>query len=244
VILDTPYGAAIEYLSSGKGEPVTVFAHGLGSSIEETRPLGSAVPGTRVFFHFRGHGGSVAPAGHTPWGYPDLAADLRAVADATGATRAVGTSLGAAALCRLLVAQPDRFARLVFFLPAVLDEPRTAVARQRLVAVLAGDRTADVPSALRDTPAARAYLAARPPLAPELAALADAVAVPDLTALAAVTAPALVIGCRGDSRHPDSVAARLAAALPRATLHIYDEPAPVWTARADLRARIAPFLAE
>jgi 3-oxoadipate enol-lactonase len=244
VTLATPNGATIEYLCTGKGEPVTVFAHGLGGSIAETRPLGSAVPGCRVFFHFRGHGGSVAPAGRTPWGYPDLAADLLAVADAAGATRAVGASLGAGALCRLLTGQPDRFARLVFFLPAVLDAPRTAVARQRLAAVLAGERAADVPTALRDTPAARAYLAARPRLAPELAELADAVAVPDLAALAAVTAPALVIGCRGDDLHPAIIAERLADALPNATLHMYDQPAPVWTARADLRARISSFLSE
>ncbi len=242
--LATPYGATIEYLCTGKGEPVTVFAHGLGGSIDETRPLGSAVPGTRVFLHFRGHGRSAAPAGRTPWGYPDLAADLGAVADATGATRAVGASLGAGALCRLLTAQPDRFARLVFFLPAVLDAPRTEVARKRLAAVLAGDRGADVPAALRDTPAARAYLAARPRLSPELAVLAGAVAVPDLGALAAVTAPALVIGCRGDDLHPVSVASRLAAALPNAALRLYDQPAPVWTARADLRARISSFLSE
>jgi 3-oxoadipate enol-lactonase len=59
-----------------------------------------------------------------------------------------------------------------------------------------------------------------------------------------VTVPALVIGAAGDDLHPATVAERLAAALPRATLHVYDRPGVLWTARADLRARISRFLSE
>jgi pimeloyl-ACP methyl ester carboxylesterase len=61
--------------------------------------------------------------------------------------------------------------------------------------------------------------------------------------LARVTVPALVIGCTGDDLHPAPVAERLAAALPHATLHVYDQPGVLWTARADLRQRISGFLA-
>ena len=53
--------ARLEQLRAGAGSPVTVFAHGLAAGIADTRPLGSAVAGTRVFFQFRGHGGSDAP---------------------------------------------------------------------------------------------------------------------------------------------------------------------------------------
>jgi hypothetical protein len=53
-----------------------------------------------------------------------------------------------------------------------------------------------------------------------------------------------VLGCKGDELHPASVAEELAAALPRATLHVYDKPGVLWTQRADLRARIAGFLSE
>ena len=53
----------IEYVVTGNGPPVTVFAHGLAGSIPETRPFGSGVDGTRVFLHFRGHGASSAPVG-------------------------------------------------------------------------------------------------------------------------------------------------------------------------------------
>ncbi len=52
----------LEVLVAGRGEPVTVFAHGLASaSIDETRPFGSGVRGSRVFLHFRGHGATVGP---------------------------------------------------------------------------------------------------------------------------------------------------------------------------------------
>jgi pimeloyl-ACP methyl ester carboxylesterase len=74
-----PHGAALEYLVSGSDTPTTVFAHGLGGGIPDTRPLGGGVLGRKVFFQFRGHGRSQAPAASLT--YLDLAADLRAVAD-------------------------------------------------------------------------------------------------------------------------------------------------------------------
>jgi pimeloyl-ACP methyl ester carboxylesterase len=257
-LLVTGHGATLEYLVTGTGTPATVFAHGLGNGIAETRPLGSGVPGRKIFFQFRGHGRSTAPAG--PWSYADLAADLAAVADFGGASRALGVSLGAGALCRLLVDRPDRFERLVFFLPAVLDEVRGEPARQRLTALLAavesGDAAqvaeavaAEVPPAVRNTPAGWAFFRQRieqltgDGLAPALASLPDQVPVPDRDRLAAVAAPALVIGCQGDELHPVPVAEALAGALPKAVLHVYDKPGVLWTARADLRDRIASFLA-
>jgi 3-oxoadipate enol-lactonase len=251
-LLTTPHGI-LEYLRTGHGEPVTVFAHGLGNGIADTRPLSSGVPGTRVFFHFRGHGRSSAPGG--AWTYADLAADLAAVADRFAAGQALGASLGAAALCRLVAQWPQRFERLVFFMPAVLDEPRSPAAARRWSALRAGGVAAraaivaEVPEALRGTRAAREYLRARldqldrHPLAPGLAALPAQAPVADRTALAAVRAPALVIGCHGDELHPVRVAQRLAESLGNASLHVYPEPGVLWTARADLRRRLGTFLA-
>ena len=57
-----------------------------------------------------------------------------------------------------------------------------------------------------------------------------------------MTAPALVIGCRGDTMHPPAVAEQLAETLPNASLFIYDQPAVLWTNRTDLRTRISEFL--
>src|SRR4051795_1958284 len=68
-LVATPHGVELECLAAGSGRPVTVFAHGLAAGITETRPLGSGVHGRRVFFQFRGHGRSAAPAG--PWTYLD-----------------------------------------------------------------------------------------------------------------------------------------------------------------------------
>jgi 3-oxoadipate enol-lactonase len=255
-IVATPHGVRLERLITGVGSPTTVFAHGLASGIAVTRPLGSAVDGRKVFFQFRGHGRSDAPPG--PWTYADLGRDLRAISDLSGATRALGVSLGAGALTRVVADSPDRFDRLVFFLPAVLDLPRPAVVKARFAAlasaVEAGDVSAvadaisvEIPPHLRGTPAVWAYLRQRidqlmrDGLATDLASLAEQVALPDATKLNAVTARTLVIGCVGDELHPVDVAERLAGALPNATLHVYDRPGVVWTARADLRTRISEF---
>ncbi|MFC8846638.1 MULTISPECIES: alpha/beta fold hydrolase [unclassified Micromonospora] len=256
-LVTTPHGVRLEQLVTGVGDPVTVFAHGLGNGIATTRPFGSGVTGRKVFFQFRGHGRSEAPPG--PWNYLDLARDLRAVADLGNATRAFGASLGAGALCRLLAESPERFDRLVFFLPAALDRPRAPAARDRITALLEavenGDASAaadvvsaELPPAVRNTPAGWAYLRQRldqllrDGLAAGLADLPDQAPLDDGAELAAVTAPALVLACAGDDLHPVEVAEQLAAALPRATLHVYDRPGVLWSERADLRERISGFL--
>jgi len=256
-LISTPHGVRLERLVTGVGDPVTIFAHGLANGIAETRPLGSGVTGRRVFFHFRGHGRSGVPDGQ--WRYGDLARDLRAVADVSGATRAVGVSLGAGALTRLLVDSPQRLTHAVFFLPAVLDRPRGPIARTRLTnlltAIESGDLgmvadavSADMPPSVRNTPAGWAYLRQRVEqltrhgLAAALQSLPNDVAITDRAKLAAVTARCLVISCEGDELHPAGVAEELAAALPQAQLHIYDRPAVLWTNRSDLRQRISAFL--
>jgi pimeloyl-ACP methyl ester carboxylesterase len=79
-------------------------------------------------------------------------------------------------------------------------------------------------------------------LAQGVVELSGQVAITDRAALREVTASALVLACRSDELHPVAVAEELAAALPRATLHVYDRPGVLWTDRADVRARIARFL--
>ena len=121
-LLEGPNGL-LEFTVTGSGLPATIFAHGVDGSIETTRPFGSGVKGSRAFLHFRGYGDSAAS--EAPLTYVALEDDLRAVADHVGATRALGVSMGAGALCSLLARTPLRFERLVFALPAVLDRPRT-----------------------------------------------------------------------------------------------------------------------
>ena len=256
-ILETPSGVRLEQLITGVGAPVTVFAHGLAGDIAGTRPLASAVAGRRVFFHFRGHGRSAAPSG--PWTFGDLALDLRAVADLSAATRAVGVSMGAAALCRLLSDTPERFERVVCYLPAPLDGTRPAAAEARLERLLAATESGEaaaiaaavepeLPAPVRNTPAGWAYLRQRVEqlqrdgLAAELATLWKEPAVLDERALRAFRGRALVLGCLGDDVHPVSWAERLAELLPGAELHVYDRPAVLWNNRAELRERISGFL--
>jgi pimeloyl-ACP methyl ester carboxylesterase len=253
----TPGGVRLEQLVTGIGDPVTVFAHGLAGDIAGTRPLAGAVGGRRVFFHFRGHGRSDAPVG--PWTFADLAQDLRAVADLAGATRALGVSMGAAALCRLLSESPGRFERVVCYLPVALDGTRPAAAEARmerlLAAVESGEAASiaaavegELPAPVRNTPTGWSYLRQRVEqlqrdgLAAELTTLWHEPAVPDEAALAEFRGRALVIGCLGDDLHPVAWAERLAGLLPGAELHVYDRPAILWTHRAELRERISAFL--
>lgn len=256
-LISTPSGVRLEELTTGVGDPVTVFAHGLGGDIAGTRPLGSGVTGRRVFFHFRGHGRSDAPVG--PWTFGDLADDMRAVADLAGATRALGVSMGAGALARLLSVTPDRFERVVFYLPAPLDGTRPAAAEARvdrlLAAVESGEAASiaaaaelEMPPAVRNTPTGWSFLRQRVEqlqrdgLAAELTTLWHQPAVADLSALRAFRGRALVLGCLGDEVHPVAWAEKLASLLPGSDLYVYDRPAVLWTNRAELRTRISSFL--
>lgn len=256
-LVETPHGVRLEQLVSGVGDPVTVFAHGLAGDIAGTRPLGSAVAGRRVFFQFRGHGRSSAPPG--PWSFAGLAADLRAIADRSGATRALGVSMGSAALCRLVAEDPGRFERIVLYLPAPLDGVRPRLAEERLTrlldavesgeaALIAEAVEPELPVAVRNTPTGWSYLRqrveqlSRDGLAPELDSLWREPAVPDVAALKSYQGSALVIGSEGDELHPAGWARRVAELLPGAELEVYDRPALLWTGRRELRQRISAFL--
>lgn len=251
-------GLALEQLVTGSGTPVTVAAHGLGASIAETRPLLSGVPGTRVFYAARGHGGSPLPDGS--FDYDVLGRDLEQVADAHGATRALGVSMGAGALLSLLAREPARFARVVLFLPAAIDRPRTDSAVRRTAALAAalaaGEREEverlvleELPPDLRAEPAVAAYARTRasyllssPGVAVALAALPGCTPVDDRSRLSAVSAEVLLLAQEGDPLHPASVARELAAVLPRARLVVFEQPGAMFRERARLRAEITGWL--
>jgi pimeloyl-ACP methyl ester carboxylesterase len=256
-LLDGPTGP-IEILRTGSGAPVTVFAHGLGGSIEQTRLFGSGVAGTRVYLHFRGHGRTATPdPASASWTYADLAGELRAVADQTQATRALGVSLGSHALLALVAATPERFERLVFVLPAALDGrspsahgPAMAdLVERRDIEGLARMLVAWQPEAVRGLPAVRVWARRRAdeiagtPLAPALRELPEQVPLPGgLAPLGKVAAPCLVIAQRGDPLHPVAVAERLAAALPDARLEVLDPGGVLWRDRPRLRDIVGSFM--
>lgn len=185
-------------------------------------------------------------------GYDELADDLERVASEHGATQALGVSLGAHTVLRLLTRAPDRFRKAVLFLPAALDRPPAR--REGLVAALAaGDREQVLAWVRSELPADRdteAYAAARtsyllssPGLLPLLQGLTEA-PVPDLSRLSAISTDVLVLAQEGDPVHPASVARELVAALPRASLVVFPVPGVLWTARQRFRELVLGHLGE
>lgn len=257
-IIDGPDGP-LEIMTTGSGSPSTVFAHGLAGSIDTTRPFGSGVAGTRTFLHFRGHGGSAAP--ETPWTYAALASELDAVASHARATRALGVSMGAGAMCSLLQHEPARFERLVFVMPAVLDRPRRDAAMDRLEAMAGCAEQRDVeglaalllqeqPAQVRQQPAVKLWCRRQAlalvgtAVARALRALPHAVPLTDRTALRAVTAPTLVLAQEDDPAHPVWVAEELADLLPDARLELLPPGGIMWRHRKRVRDVIGGFLSD
>ena len=244
----------VEFTVLGDTGPVTVFAHGLGGTSGETRPLALRAPGTRVLLSFRGHGGSDAL--EDGWDYDLLAEDLLAVADHVGATGCVGLSLGCGALLRVLRDAPDRFDRLGFVMPAALDSARADGATLRLellgAAIDRGDIEAVTALLLEEVPLAMRSRKAVPLL---LARRAEALVrrpapVPsrpdrplqDRSVLSRVLAPALVIGQDEDLLHPLDLARELADELPAGRLLALPAGGVFWTATAQAQAAIAEHL--
>ena len=247
-------------LAVGAGAPVTVVGHGLGASYDETRPLVGGLPGTRVLHRFRGHGEGHgdAPLGDGPVSWQVLGRDLLSTADEVGATRALGVSLGAGALLALLAEQPDRFERVVLFLPAALDQARPVERALALADALeTGSEGAVLPLVLDELPLEQretragasyarnrtAFLLGSAGLPGLVRGLAGTAPVADRAVLGGVSADVLVVAQEGDPVHPADVAREVAAALPRARLVVFDRPGVVWHSRARLREELQGFLA-
>lgn len=243
--------SGLRWRGYGSGDPVTLVAHGLGATPGEARIPASGLPGTRVVITLPGHGEAPdAPPGY--WRYPTVAADLLRVAEATGATRAVGVSLGAGALIRLAAEHVDAFDRLALLLPAALDRrsvTATDTCRRLADAAHAGrlDRLSDLVAS--DIPAGvdvgdyvrqRAGTLLR--LGDALRELPTQAPLDDPAALAAVPAPVLVLGGTGDPLHPESAAKATAAAFPHGRLELLDSAAPLLTHRARVRELLVGFL--
>ena len=244
----------VAYTVVGDGFPVTVFAHGLGGSAAETRPLASRVLGTRVLLDFRGHGASgPLPGG---WDYDLLADDLLAVADATGATQAVGLSVGAGALLRVLSRDPERFTRIALVMPAALDEGRddgATLAIRRLgsaiddrdVEAVTAQLLDELPPEVRSRRAVRLLLARRAAMLVTRPAPRPRIAdrpVHDRAVLTAVRAPALVVAQEDDPLHALDLAVELTAALPDAALLALPAGGVFWTASARTADALATHL--
>jgi 3-oxoadipate enol-lactonase len=243
--------------AEGEGEPVTVLAHGLTNSCRELAAFTPLVAGTKVRFCFRGHGHSDCPS--SGYAFADFARDLEVVARSYGATCAVGTSLGAGTIMHLLEADPGRFERMIFLLPAGLDTPfeppegllATADALETM------SKAQAVESIMSDPGRAAAY--ARQPWLREVdlalwedmnpAGVARAIRgivgdrpVSDREALRRVEAPVLIICREGDRIHPAELGRTLAELMPNAELLVFADEVEMLAAAPMLVQRAAEFL--
>ncbi|HEV3048613.1 MAG TPA: alpha/beta hydrolase [Solirubrobacteraceae bacterium] len=242
-------GVTLSGEEAGEG-PAIVLVHGLTASrryvVHGSRTLERA--GHRVIYYdARGHGRSTPPSGEGGYRYRWLCEDLAAVLDAAGVERVAlaGVSMGAHTIVRFALAHPERVAALAIITPAY--EPR--IDRARGQAVLAGwDALARglreggvegfvrayglerVPESMRAT--IETVLRQRMAQHEHPLAVADALeGVPrsrpfaELSELAAIAAPTIVIGSRDelDDRHPLRVAERYAQTIPGAALLVEDE---------------------
>ena len=242
----------------GEGEPVTVLAHGLTNSCRELAALTPTLAGTKVRFCFRGHGHSSVP--ESGYRFADFAGDLDAVARAYGATCAVGTSLGAGAICHLLQDDPERFERMVFLLPAGLDLPMartdTLLATAEVLERLPKDGA--IEALLSDPGRAAAYV--RQPwlrdfdralwedmnptgVARAIREVVDDHPVEDRELLRRVTAPVLLICREGDWIHPAELGRILADLMANAELFMLADELEMIAAIPELLRRVGAFLA-
>ena len=101
----------------GRGRPVTVFAPGgQGDNLAGRMRYAEGVRGTKIGFVYEqsGHFDAVR---HIRRKAERDAAEVRAVADEHGATRAIGFSRGARAIVGALAEDPGRFERIVLAIP-------------------------------------------------------------------------------------------------------------------------------
>lgn len=113
-------GADTGYIATfGSGDPHTLFSHGFAGAIRDTRPFGTGISGTKHFLHLFGHGGRPSPG--PGWDYALIAEALAEALTATSATRALGVSMSAGGLLRLLSdGHPvtERLEKVALVLPA------------------------------------------------------------------------------------------------------------------------------
>ena len=244
----------------GEGEPVTVFAHGLTNNRNELAAFTPLVPGTKVRFDFRGHGRSSSPRDPKAYRFEDFARDVDAVANAFGATVAVGTSLGAGAIGNLVCREPDRFERMVWLLPAGLDLPFGLANRYHLLAEdLEGKTPQEALETVLSDPAGVAEYLETPwrleldrvlwqhddpdALAHAIHGVVEDWPIPDRELLRDVATPTIVVTIEGDEIHPAELGRLLSELLPNAELIALGSQEELLRRIPELVARVSAFIA-
>jgi pimeloyl-ACP methyl ester carboxylesterase len=241
--------AGVRLALSDEGEgPAVVLLHGLTATrryvVMGSRALERS--GHRVVaFDARGHGRSSRAPDPRAYEYSDLCADLGAVLDSLGISRAVlaGASMGAHTLLRFALRSPERVAGLVVITPAYEPSEVEDPARLgRWDALAEGLRAGGVegfiaaygdpgvPEQWKET--VTKVIRQRLALHADLSAVADALHVvprsrpfSSISDLAALAVPVTIVASsdEADPGHPLAVGEAYARAIPGATL-VRDEP--------------------
>ena len=253
---------------SGDGPPI-VLLHGLTATrryvVMGSRALERA--GHRVIsYDARGHGRSGPAPDRGAYGYEHLAADLEAVLDERGISRAVvaGASMGAHTAVRLALLHPKRVAALGLITPSFdPSHPRPPASFARWDALAQGLREGGVegfvraydidavPEAWRETVAnvLRQRLSAHEhpdAVADALEVVPRSLPFDDMSELAGLEIPTIVVASRdeADPGHPLEVGERYARAIPDARLIVEDAGPPARSPIAWQGGQLSKVLAE
>lgn len=241
----------LSYVVKGTAGPVTLYLHGLGADGEQTRPLASGVAGRCVLVDLPSHGLSDDVPRREQITFDELVGITRAVARVEAVTHALGVSLGSAVLLRWLITYPDELTRAVLYLPASVSRPRPAGRLRTALAdeeALAEYVAGELPEDVGRTPLAKRWLTTRSKalmrsgISAYAAMLENEAPVEDHARTKDVTTELLAIGARGDRLHPAAAAEEAAMCFPRGRAHVFEQAAPLWTARGELRRTISGFL--
>lgn len=256
-------GVDIDYELTGSGRRF-VWGHGLTSSRADEDAPPALIDFSRlataagvVRYDARGHGRSGFTADPQHYRWEELAADQLALADHLGVDRfaAGGASMGAATALHTAVEAPERVESLVLVIPPTAWETRAEqtglytqmaeiIERRGVELLISAGATVPPPDPFRDDPAYPERRAARMRAADpvRLAGLfrgAVNAQLPSKEAVAAITAPTLILAWTGDPAHPVSSAEELHRLMPNAELALASdvEELVTWT------DRIGSFLA-
>ena len=240
-----------------------MVAHGITSSSEEIGAFVWQTPGTRVLFDFRGHGRSESPPEDAGYDTAAMRRDLEFVADRYAATQVLGISMGSSATLHLLADEPDRFERLLFFIPSRVDRntdvskdtyPALAHMLETMPIEEVADRIVNAPESqplIERRPVWRELMRARvlrmnsTGVPRALRAFANGLPpCSDATVLKRVVAPALILAHEDDPIHPAAVARRLADLLPNAELRMWDAPLAMLDDPIAFARQVGAFLSD
>lgn len=250
------------YVSTfGDGTPVTLFGHGFSGAIRDTRPFATGVDGTRALVNLGGHGGRPSPG--RPWTYQTIADQLADALERTRATRALGVSMSAGGLARLITSRhpaATKLEKVAFVLPASFDgfPDHIAARNTEHLALMRGLLDAGDREGLYD-----ALLAAEPDdltvhrpvqdwVRQKVDALFDTdmsdgvglageIAVDSPAAAAEFTGDVLVLTHEDDPAHPVEMAQRYAEAFPAAELVVLPAGSILWKSRSEVRRILTGF---